>query len=217
MKDSWKIFKIGCYVFALPLIATAAASAHQWVVNTSPLTALNQSMVAVSTSTTAAVPAIGTLRNHTIAMKEDGSVEGRFSIIDRATGGALGLANQKIFFIRNGEIASQVYTNDDGTFVAGGMSPGVYSFVAAGDGGFATFGVNVIESDNDKIQFLEASAVSLRPAEVRNILSQYLPQIDVEELDINDEEVNPRKIAGTNRVRLHDSTLKGPSCFINFK
>ena len=37
MKDVWKTFKLGLYVFALPLIATAAASAHQWITNNEPV------------------------------------------------------------------------------------------------------------------------------------------------------------------------------------
>jgi hypothetical protein len=38
MKNKWKTIKLGLALFALPLVATAAASVHQWIAESNPMT-----------------------------------------------------------------------------------------------------------------------------------------------------------------------------------
>lgn len=199
------------YVFALPLVATAAASAHQWMTDSNPVQVADLPVVA-----TAAIngQVINSLRQHTITADQEGIVRGRLISIDQKTLAAVGLGELKVFFARNGKIASESATTSDGSFEIKGLQPGAYSFIAAGESGFAAYGVDVVAGgEGAEPTMMEVAAVSPKFTAVREILKSRVPKSVADEIvalaKANDENPTPIKLQGANRVKIVDGALVG--------
>ena len=190
-------FQLGLMLAALPFVATAAASAHQWISSTSPIAAPEA----------VAAARVSADRIHNITLNRNGGIEGRITNLKNADGA--GLADLKVFFVRNGQIAQETMTDASGTFRIDNVREGAYSFVATGQSGFAAYGVNVVAHDgNSQINAMEAAAVSPRFEIVRNILENNLPQQIADEIlegssNITDE------LVGANRIQLQNGNLVG--------
>ena len=207
MKDVWKTLKLGLYVIALPLVATAAASAHQWITNNEPVTEISVPTAVVSSSTVARVNAI---RNHTVTLNDEGEIQGRIATINPESTEAFGMTNMSIYFVRNGEVVEKTDTNADGSFVATGVAEGVYSFIASGESGFSTFGVNVVKTDGDSQNYLEVAAISPNLETMKEIVANGLPKKVADQVAADMSQVQslqPSEFAGTNRVQLTESGL----------
>ena len=185
MKDVWKTFKLGLYVFALPLIATAAASAHQWITNNEPVSDISVPTSIVSESSVARISAI---RNHTVTLNDKGEIQGRIATINPESTEAFGMTNMSVYFVRNGEVVEKTQTNTDGSFVTQSVGEGIYSFIAAGQQGFSTFGVNVVKSDGDSHNYMEVAAISPNLKAVQEVIANNLPKTIVDEIaaDLSD-------------------------------
>lgn len=126
------------YVLALPLVATAAVSAHQYLLDNTPI---------VTESAALDVAAISelteTYRRHTLTVDDSGVVTGRVTSAN-PDGTLTGLADMRVHFVQNGNVVKLVYTNRMGQFEVSGLGDGVYSFFATGVGGFAAFGIKVV-------------------------------------------------------------------------
>ncbi len=204
MKDLWKTVRLGVYVFALPLVAITAASAHQLISDSKPIETLVPDATAMID-----VDNIGTLRSHTLAIDEDGAVRGRIVNIDASTKHAAGLGSLKVYFAQNGTVAYEIFTEADGSFVAENLAPGVYSFIAAGETGFAAYGVNIVEAGSGEFpNVMEAAAVSPTFSAVQNILNSHVPARVANEI-VQTVNVEASSIAGANRVQLVDGDLHG--------
>ena len=208
MKDFWSTIKLGLYVFALPLVATAAASAHQWMSDTSPIT-VAATPVAMTVSNGAIV---GTVRSHTITIDRDGVVKGRLVSIEQKSRNAVGLGGLKVYFARDGKIAKQTVTASDGSFSVEGLEEGAYSFVSAGESGFAAYGVNVVLGDADAPTVMEVAAVSPKFTMVKEILEKRVPAHIADQIielarSTNKQATPPSD--GANRVLIEDGKLVG--------
>ena len=205
MKDLLKTIRLGMLLFALPLVATAAATAHQFATDSSPVDLDSPASVSADTPDTLAA----ILRKHTIKMNREGSVQGRITGIqsDRQ---AVGLAELNVFFVQDGEIVNQTKTNSDGEFLVEGMSEGAYSFVATGENGFAAYGVQVVaNSGSDQPNNIEASAVSPKFSVVQEILDNRVPEEITEEIQQLASRVQPNDVVSSNRVLLNNGQLSG--------
>ncbi len=210
MKDIWKTIRLGVYVFALPLVATAAASAHQWMTDSSPVQVVDLPVA----TTVSDGHVINSLRQHTITSDQDGIVRGRLISIDQKTAAAVGLGELKVYFARNGKIASQTSTKSDGSFEIKGLETGAYSFIAAGESGFAAYGINVVAGgEGAEPTMMEVAAVSPKFTAVREILKNHVPKSVADEIvalaNANDEQPTPIKLEGANRVKIVDGALVG--------
>ena len=207
MKESWNVLKLGVYVFALPLVATAAASAHQWMTSNAAIAVVPPPAVVNNTSATR----INALRNHTVTINEDGEVQGRVASIGHKSKRANGIAEAGVYFIQNGEIVQKSYTNDDGTFVVKGLEEGIYSFVSAGEFSFATCGVNLVKSDANEENYLEVAAITPNVQAIQQIIENELPESVKNDLalSLNSIDVRPSNVVGTNRVALDGDVLRG--------
>ena len=207
MKDFWKTIRLGLYVFALPLVATAAASAHQWITDADQIKVPElPATVSIADGAQAA-----TLRQHTIQLDRDGVVHGRVVIIDQESREAIGLGQLKVNFVRDGEIVKQQVTTSDGSFAVEGLAEGAYSFIATGESGFAAYGVNVVSSDEaETVNVMEAAAVSPRFTAVKEILKNRVPrEISAEIQALAANEKTNLNVQGANRVQLDAGTLTG--------
>ncbi len=207
MKDTWNILKLGVYVFALPLVATAAASAHQWMTSNTVVAIAPPASAVVNTNSSR----INALRNHTVTINEDGEVQGRIASINHKSKKAYGIAEANVYFIQNGKIVEKAYTNDDGTFVVKGLEEGIYSFVSASEFSFSTCGVNVVKSHDGVENYLEVAAITPNVKAVKEIIDNELPESVREEIaaEFSAIDVKPANAVGTNRVQLDDGVLRG--------
>ena len=189
-------------LFALPMIATAVASAQHFAADSAPL--LNDSVA------TADATGFTSNRVHTISLNRAGEVDGRIASFGDDNAQVEGLADLKIFFVRDGEIAQETKTTSDGTFTVDGLSEGVYSFVATGEKGFAAYGVRVLGfEDASEVNVMEAAAVSPRFSVVKSILKKNLPAGVADEIIALSKNEAAERVVGANRVRLTDGQLVG--------
>jgi len=80
------------------------------------------------------------LQHHTVTLEPDGSVPGRLNLATVSTrGGSSG--PMTAFLIRSGAVVRQAPVSADGSFRFSKVTPGTYSFVTAGAGGFSAFSV----------------------------------------------------------------------------
>ena len=200
MKSKWKNVKLGLMLFALPLMATAGATAHQLMVDGTPIS------INVETESVATSKAIGLARVHTVALNRNGAIEGRIASIN--DGNNSGISALKVYFVQNGKVVRQTVTNENGSFVATDIPEGAYSFVATGENGFAAYGVQVVADNTGTYDnVMEAAAVSPNFASVKKILNENLPQEVASE--ILTTQTNDQRIVGSNRVLLKDGKLQG--------
>jgi len=181
---------------ALPFLATAAASAHQWISTNAPIEA--------SVSIDSVLPST---RVHNIVLNRAGGIEGRITMMN--SNETVALDSLSVFFIQNGEVVSESSTDQNGKFFVENIGQGPYSFIATGETGFAVYGVNVVEyqagaSDN----IMEAAAVSPNMTIVKQILEENLPQEVAQEI-LEDSSNITEDMVGGNRVKLNNGTLNG--------
>ena len=230
MKNKWKIARTGLVLFALPLMATAAATAHQLMADANPISLsvqtpewsnseLSNSVTAqliadvadaktgtLGLQTTGSDSAIGLARVHTVAANRNGAVEGRIASLE---GGNEGLAGLRVFFVQNGQVISETATQEDGSFIANKVPEGAYSFVASGKSGFAAYGVRVVADASGRLDnLMEAAAVSPSFAAVQKIITDNLPE-EVSEQILSTVMADQDRVVGSNRVRLNDGNLQG--------
>ena len=202
MKNKWKSIRLGAMLFALPIVATAAASANQWMIENAP--------IAVSSDIATTFDSINVKRNHTISLNDSGNVEGRLATIESGSK-ANGLSGLQVFLIQDGKVQSESTTDADGLFSLAAVDTGVYSFVATGENGFAAYGVRVVENTGDaSLNLIEAAAVSPQTAVVKQLLDGQLPakvaSAVLENATVSEVASN---VIGSNKVILKNGTLVG--------
>jgi hypothetical protein len=199
MKNDLKKFRTIAILAVLPLVATAAASAQQWMTVSSPIGAVAVKATKLATSG----------RMHTIALNRGGTVEGRVAAIESNTREFQGLDDLTVFFLQNGKIARQTKTSIDGSFVVEGLVEGTYSFVATGDAGFVAYGVQVVaDGAGTESNIMEAGVVSPNLSLVKELLGQQVPQQVSDAVAASEKQFNG-KLIGANRVQLDGKNLKG--------
>lgn len=76
-------------------------------------------------------------------LASDGSITGRLSLVDPMSGDLMPVQNVVVNFVQSGSIVGQTRPGSDGQFVVDGLTPGAYSVLANGPGGFAAFRIQV--------------------------------------------------------------------------
>lgn len=85
-----------------------------------------------------------TVRNHSVSLQADGSLKGEIGILDERTGRLREVLDMTVHFVRNGVRVASSEVSDSGSFIANGLTPGVYSVVATGQDGILVCSVNVV-------------------------------------------------------------------------
>ena len=189
-------FQLGLMLVALPFVATAAASAHQWISSATPIAAPESVNANVSAD-----------RIHNITLNSTGGIEGRITNLQDSEGN--GLADLKVYFVRNGQLVNETVTDASGTFQIANVKEGAYSFVATGKTGFAAYGVNVVANNgSESVNAMEAAAVSPRFDVVKNILANNFPQQIAAEILEGSSNITDQ-LVGSNRIKLQNGNLVG--------
>jgi len=214
MKDLLGILRLCAYLFALPLIATAAASAHQWGADNAPMVAAEQVTGIDAASTSVAVQPM--LQDHVVRKNEAGEVIGQVAIYNPSQL-RTGLRNLTIYFVQDGKIVEETRTDRDGGFKVGGLKDGTYSLIAAGDNGFAVVGLDVITDGQVDSGVFEITAATPEFNTIKNALAEFAAHDVTQAVDSNE---SPGKIkndvAASSRVWLtKDGQLNGRVISLN--
>jgi hypothetical protein len=81
-------------------------------------------------------------QRHEYALQNDGNLLGKVQTVDDL--GPLIPARVRLYFVRRGAVVTHALPDETGTFQATGLSPGYYSVVAAGQGGFSAVAVRIL-------------------------------------------------------------------------
>lgn len=142
----------------------------------------------------------GTFRQHTVATNKDGQLSGRVWLVDSSAKSKMGLADTKVFFVKDGDIVSQVYTDPDGTFDVNGLSEGAYSFIVSNVEGIAAYGVNVV--NEGEAGEMEVVVVSDNAKKAQQLLDQ-------ENNATQSENLSSESVRGANVAQLIGGQLDG--------
>ncbi len=198
MKNTFGYARFAFYVLALPLLATAAVSAHQFLLDNTPIKTTGPAVVAGAVS-----GLTGSFRNHTLNVDADGTVKGRVSVVNRDNS-VTGLSSLRVCLIQDGQVAHVVDTNSFGQFEFSGVEQGVYSFVATGKDGFAACGVKVARGEGANT--MEVAVVNPDFKQVKEIFDATAP---ANETLTSAAAAQPTRVEGNNRVATNGGNLVG--------
>jgi hypothetical protein len=204
MKELLKTLRLAFYVCALPLVATAAASAHQWLMVQEQDQKPTESIVETSVEL---AQEIAPARNHVVKIGEDGSVRGRLWAMDAKSEFTSGMEGFEVYFVK-GDSKTNAVTDADGQFSINGLEPGVYSFIAINPAGIAAFGVKVVDKDTEGVSAelkIETAVISSDVEIVRNLFSTAKYEKSANNIVASETP----KVSGANRVYLEDGKLVG--------
>ncbi len=86
------------------------------------------------------------LVSHRVQLEGDGSLRGEISILDPRTGRNREVFDMTVHFLRDGQLIASAKAERNGSFVAAGLNPGIYSFVGTGNDGVFAIGVEIMGS-----------------------------------------------------------------------
>jgi hypothetical protein len=81
-------------------------------------------------------------QRHEYTLQPDGNLLGKVQTIDDA--GSSIPARVRLYFLRRGAVVTHSLPDEQGSFQASGLTPGYYSVVAAGQGGFSAVAVRIL-------------------------------------------------------------------------
>ena len=199
MKKLLNIFKFAVYVCAVP-VAAALVAAGEFNPTSSGEVMIGSPKVLS--------------RNHLVHLTKDGLVNGRVVAIDSMSKSQSPLSKLEVFFVHDGAIVGKTVTDNNGNFVADGLAPGAYSFIASGAKGFAAYGLAIepyVEGSESEQIF--SPTVSPRFRALRRMVERYLPHDVSEAISSNDIQTSLKSeadiVQGVNRVQLDDGRLSG--------
>lgn len=212
MKELWKTLRLAFYVVVLPILATATLAADRLFQTTDE----TQEEIIPIKATTATFHA-SSQRSHSFMRDVNGTLHGRVTRFDVASGMSVANPNAHVVFMRNNVAVHSVMTNEEGMFSTNELLPGPYSVVATSKDGFATFGAYVVNSDLETTPTVEIATVASGSSKVHEVLSKpggaaatieamaKLFNIDLAAMKINEPDFSApssEMVSGANRVKL---------------
>ena len=209
MKDLLGILRLGAYLFALPLVATAAASAHQWAASNTSLEVSQQIQPSETVERVGVAKPV--LQDHIVGKNEAGEVVGQVAIYNPSQL-RKGLRNLTIYFVQGGKIIEETRTDRDGGFKAAGLKDGNYSLIAVGDSGFAVVGLDVVSEQAADGTVFELTAATPAFNTIKKTLADFSTGASTEGAPSNVSGTGQAKndVGASSRVWLNaDGQLKG--------
>jgi len=223
MRDLFGTLRLAAYVFAIPLVISAAVSAQLAINNQQELldsssatvTGENQDASAsvAATPEPAKVPVeVPADYSYVLQIDEAGGVSGRVANYDE-TNGSIAASGVRVTLNRGGRTVASALTDDAGVYRFDSVQPGSYTFIASSQSSLAAMGVYVVNASqaigaNDvQLQVQAVSHESLEP--IRSIMNR---EIQTEQLDylVDAEKDELPVVYGNNRVQLGENgTLQG--------
>ena len=108
-----------------------------------------------------------TLRHHSVRLHDNGNLVGEINVLDERTGRLREVLDMAVHFIRSGVRVASADVSNDGSFVAVGLTPGVYSVVAVGQDGILVSCVDIVGAnynntaeDRGDVEFKPVSTIA---------------------------------------------------------
>ncbi len=212
MKELFKTLRLAFYVCALPLVATAIASAHTWVQDDGDNGRIDDlEMVEAQPAVTGLqVDDVVPVHQYLLRIDESGGITGR--VVTRQTDGIFGATGMAVTLNRQGVAIASATTTENGQFHLENVPPGSYTFIATSPGSVSTFGVHVVADDSlvpaaEQIQ-LDVAAASSNINEVRQLLNSEV-ESSVEYSYVPEPAEMPFQSAATQVAQNSDGSLSG--------
>ena len=114
-----------------------------------------------------------TIRNHQVAILNDGRMIGRIHQLHHRTGRPVQIKNTRIMIIQEGVMLAETQADDSGVFEFEGLSAGSYGLVAIGDDGLMVIGLDLANGGpNVEAQLEETARNSQYSPLFRNITNR---------------------------------------------
>ncbi|MGI9516253.1 MAG: carboxypeptidase-like regulatory domain-containing protein, partial [Pirellulaceae bacterium] len=177
MNELLKTLRLGFYVCALPLVATAIASAHSWinVDDDSLATQLDQieEIQVVPAGVGEVIADVNPHVKHNLRIDQSGGVSGQ--ILTRGGSDIYGTPDLNVTLNYRGNAVASATTDQSGQFRFENVSAGAYTFIASSPTSITTFGVYVyadeaLQPASNEIQ-LNVAAAGSNVTGVRNLLN----------------------------------------------
>lgn len=142
-----------------------------------------------------------TLRNYRIRLGSGGRASGHIRIADPISGATSGLEEVRILFAQGGQVRGSAVAMLDGAFEVSGLTPGVYTLIGAGSGGYVTYGVELLAPEGPVVQGDDGPAI--RNAAYQEVAAS---------LEIDSLAIPPRDfstVARLIRMNVPDELLQG--------
>ena len=195
MNAQLKKIGMGLALLALPLFATTANA--QWSQSTGVNVNLSDAGQALKTSNTVLIDQYGTLNGHVAS-------------INSTTRSATGLSGLNVFLVKNKQVVKQTQTQADGSFSIRGLNEGIYSFYAAGQNGFAAYGIYATrQNDGSTSNLLEATTASAVYPGVLQMVQQNVPSAVAQSIASAASVAGENSAATTKQVQLNNGRLHG--------
>ncbi|MGI9516251.1 MAG: hypothetical protein ACR2NP_04330 [Pirellulaceae bacterium] len=145
MNELLKTLRLGFYVCALPLVATAIASAHSWInVDDDSLATQLDQMEAIQVVPAGVGEVIADVNphvKHNLRIDQSGGVSGQ--ILTRGGSDIYGTPDLSVSLNYRGDAVATSTTDQNGQFHFENVTPGAYTFIASSPTSITTFGVYV--------------------------------------------------------------------------
>ena len=89
-----------------------------------------------------------TIHYRPVRLQKDGSLKGEINILDERNGRHREVLDMTVHFVANGVVAASSKVSHDGSFIATGLTPGVYSVVAVGQDGILVCAVEAVDPNH---------------------------------------------------------------------
>ncbi len=144
------------------------------------------------------------VRGAWVSLTADGLLQGAIATTTTGQGEMIPAEGLTLHFVSSGRIAGTAVTAADGTFEVPGLAPGVYSMIAIGQPGFIAYSVMVLPHAQAQamkrgqrgvarqVAFqpavetqirIEALAVGPTFSTLRNLITQFYPEMELSEVD----------------------------------
>ena len=215
MSEFLKTLRIATYVCVLPLLATAAASAHHWLLtqNTGDIES-----VELVGSPPLAENSLSFIRNQVVRVSAAGQVDGRLWAADTESGEYIFASEVDVRLFKAGTETHTTVSAESGRFEFSAVEPGSYSLIATAPTAVTAFGIQVVAADDTSVaEGLSIEAVMVAPeiSAAKSIIDSYRSgQAGDNVDDRRPKQVGTRRTSsmgiGANQVMLTlDGTLRG--------
>ncbi len=217
MKELFKTLRLAFYVCALPLVATAVASAHNWMnSDESSRRALDELSNVLSTSVNAGKPIFEHFSSHphVLYVDEAGGVSGRLILRGEDASDRFGAKDMRVTLNRRGIVIAEATSDEAGVFRFENVAPNAYTFIASSPEHVATFGVYIYANENNvpsaKENQIDVMTASANVAEVRKVLNGNINSSEVVSYYHRPAETELKVASGPNRVlQKEDGSING--------
>ena len=106
------------------------------------------------------------LVGHRVQLQDDGTLHGEVNILDERTGRHREILDLTVHFLKNGRIEASAEVDNNGAFIATGLTTGVHSVIGTGKDGVFAVGIEIVGSSYEPTTDGKAGANDATPVAI---------------------------------------------------